>query len=209
MLLVSWADYRRFDLTNARHEFEPHLGLYNVSEKQWVYEKVVLDEPSEDKTGLRHPLQRYGDRVILNTGRTLQVRDLATGAKVWSQDVPNDIWVSGFTLVDNVVVLNTEGWISYGFDFDTGAKLWTNEGAQLATPLKDNDLNGIIYFVGKYVYAIEVATGKLVWRLDANLAPNPADFYTAELSVAPGKDGEKGKVVVKTGRTVYCYEAYR
>ena len=211
MLLVGWVRRKRFQPEHERLRNQSLLGLYNVTEDDWVYDSAVLnDVPSETEGVMLHPPQRHGDYVLASVGQTMHVRDLHTGERVWSRRLPGEIWISGFTLVDGVVVVNCENSRAYGFDLETGAQLWETEGAQLATPLRDNTLNGIVYFVGGYVYAIEAATGELVWRLDANLAPNPADFYTSELSVAPPTEpGEKGRVIVKTGKTVYCYEAYR
>jgi outer membrane protein assembly factor BamB len=93
-----------------------------------------------------------------------------------------------------------------------GALLWKGEGAGAGSQLKGRYLNEVVYFSGGssgFLHAVDARTGRTVWKLDPAKMGDGSDRWKPDLYVAPGENGEKGKVIALTPRNAYCFEAYR
>ena len=68
-----------------------------------------------------------------------------------------------------------------------------------------------VYYVGGMaLHAVEVATGKHLWRLKSpDVAVNRGAFFFGFCAAVLGKNGKKGRIIANTGLNVYCYEAAR
>jgi outer membrane protein assembly factor BamB len=72
-------------------------------------------------------------------------------------------------------------------------------------------MNGVVYYSGGgdgHLHAVDVQTGKHIWRLDSPEKSSSAFFYAAVAGI-PGKDGKKGTILAHTGLHVLAYEAAR
>ena len=61
------------------------------------------------------------------------------------------------------------------------------------------------------LHAVEVATGKHLWRLQSpDQKGNRGAFFKRDVRVVPAEgEGEKGKVLVSSYLSAFCYEAAR
>ena len=95
-------------------------------------------------------------------------------------------------------------------DPETGVTLWTLKTSTGCNEI--TSLDGVVYWKDRgdgKLYAIEAATGTLLWRLDD---PDPEEnswWSSAGIGVLPGENGEKGKIYAGTHMRLYCYEAAR
>ncbi len=75
-------------------------------------------------------------------------------------------------------------------------------------------LDGIVYFVGGgdgLLHAVEVETGRHVWRLHSpDLEENNGAWFKGDIRVLSSfGEGTKGKVIVSSYLSAFCYEAAR
>jgi len=75
-------------------------------------------------------------------------------------------------------------------------------------------LNGVVYFVGGStgkLHAIDINTGKTVWKIDAAKLgePNGSSFRTSAVYVFPSEGDQKAKVIAFSYLNAYCFEAYK
>jgi hypothetical protein len=183
---------------------DSYLGLYNFSKKEWIYDRVSLVTPSQ--SGASSFPTIYENKVYMSLGNKIVCHNLHTGEQIWKEQFPLDFQFSGFIVKEGRVIANCENQILYCLDADTGSELWTGEGSGTSSRLRY--LNGVVYFSGgapSKIFAIEAATGKTLWRLEAGLIEEGAerfkpDFYLIE---------DKKKVVVCTFKNAYCFDAIR
>jgi outer membrane protein assembly factor BamB len=205
MLLVGWQDvYPDFELVS-------YLGLYNLTQQEWVYERAKLNEPVWDGA-LLQPITIYEGKAYMNVGHDLICHDVWTGERIWKHSFTRDFLFSGFLVEDGRVIANCEDKVLYCYDADSGALIWKGEGAGTSSPLKDRYLNEVVYFSGGssgLIHAVDARNGETLWKLDPTKMGDGSDFWKPDLYVVPGKNGEKGKVIALTPMKAYCFEAYR
>ncbi len=180
------------------------IGLYNLTQKKWVYSK---------KPFILNAAYTFGQPVVKNNmvinsvGRILQCHDLFTGELLWSRQL-SDINTANDAWVDGKILSTTQDRITHCTDPATGKELWaiTTSG----NPGIIRELNGIAYFVGGNgkLFAIDVAAGKILWQLDSpDLKANSNSAFEEGMRIVPGTNGQKGKVIVSSYLNGYCYEA--
>jgi len=185
----------------VRSEF----GVYNVTRRSWEYKDVFLHEGyGAVVDGL--PIV-YQNRVYHTTDRAITCHDLDTGREIWRQLFPGNFLFSGFVITDNVLVGNCEDTYIYGLNPQTGQRLWKEKSN--GTSSRMFPLNGVVYYAGGAVlHAVEVATGKHLWRLQSpDVKRNSGAYFYDFVSGVPGKAGQKGRILACTGLNVYAYEA--
>jgi outer membrane protein assembly factor BamB len=187
----------------VRSEF----GVFNVSQRRWEYKDVLLLEgygAVVDGMPLIHQ-----DRVYHSTDRAITCHDLATGKELWRQKFPGNFLFSGFVITDNVLVANCEDTYIYGLNPQTGQQLWKEKSN--GTSSRMFPLNGVVYYAGGAVlHAVEVATGRHLWRLQSpDLKRSSGAYFFGFVSGIPPSAGQKGKILACTGLNVYAYEAAR
>ena len=193
------------------------IELYNFDQKKFIYQNDTIQgsltayPPIVYENKLYHSI---GD----TTGLRTQCLDLNTGKVIWSHD-NNGLSTgrSGSIIVDGmyIAVVGDLDKHIMALDAETGAVIWRHAttAGQLSSPM--SYLNGIVYFASSTdakVHAIEATTGKDLWALDD--APDYRTDYDDFLhggycAVIPGKDGEKGKIIVSSMKHAYCFEAER
>lgn len=203
--------YKNYYLPDSENQIsQSYLGLYNFSNKQWVYERI----PMGDYNWLEGFTPTIiGDRVYhtLSSG-VAECRNLYTGEVVWrNEDDYQYSWVSFIVVGNKMIVLDDwyENLIAY--QLSNGHEVWRTKAS--ATIDFMQELNGIVYFRcggdGR-IHAVEAETGKYIWHLDS--PDEETDYYNSfirQLTVVPGLNGEKGRVVVSSFTHAFCYEAAR
>ena len=204
MLIVAWQQ------VFPNWEFQSYLGLYNLSQQDWVYKKIPLCEVKR-KGILYQPLKKYGNMVITNVGKSLISFNYLTGDKVWEKEFGHDFSFSGFEISEDILVANCEDKNLYGIDPNTGQILWTGEGAGTSSLLQDRIMDGVVYFKGGssgYFHAVDIHTGKTLWKLDPYLyEDNNAYWSGLDVHVIKPESSEKGYVVINNALNTYCFEA--
>jgi len=191
--------------------FQSYLGLYNLTQRQWIYEKAYLNEPAWNGVKL-FPYTIYDDKVYMSIGYELLCHDLWTGENIWGKKFNAEIFFSGFIVEDGRVIANCEDKVLYCFDANSGNLLWKGEGAGTSSPLTDRYLNEVVYFSGGssgLIHAVDVRDGKTLWKLEPEKMGDGAHFWKGDLYVIPGENGKPGKIIAHTPTNAYCFEAYR
>ncbi len=181
------------------------IGLYNLTQKRWVYSKKPFLLNVRASMGL--PIIK-NNKVYNSALRTLQCNDLQTGEMLWTVQ-QSDLggsqgWANG------KILTTTQDRITHCIDPDTGKELWalTTSG----NPGLIKELNGIAYFVGgnSKLFAVDVAAGKILWQFSSPDEKIYKQGYFQDcVSVVPGMNGNKGKVIVPSFVNAFCYQAIR
>jgi len=184
------------------------LGLYNFSERKWIYDNAVIREASLSSRPMPKPII-YKGNIYGICGAQIWCAELYTGKIKWQKNYVCVFESTDFALVDDKVIAIDCYDELVALDVNTGREVWENLECSSNTS-NMIVLNGILYFASMgngRLHAVEVATGKLLWKLkmpdykDASLQP--------ELTIIPGNNGEKGRIIVRSFLNAYCFEAER
>ena len=186
-----------------------YIGLFNYSKKVSIYDKkpLALDIASY---GSGVPII-YDNKIYCAPGRSIICLDLYTGEKIWEKRFNEGFTFSGFIIEEDRVFANCEDTYLYALDPETGQQLWKEKSSGTSSPI--SYLSGILYFVGGgdgLLHAVEAGSGKHLWRLHSpDLEENEGAWFKSDVRVVPPKESEKGKVLVSSYLSAFCYEAAR
>ncbi len=188
----------------------PVFGLYNYSDKSWVYQDIPLVEPGQGTVVDGVPIIHEG-KVYHTVDRYITCHDLLSGQLIWRQEFTQNFSVSGFVIAEGLVVGNCQNGNLYGLDALTGSVRWIEKSSGSSTKLVYQD--GFVYFTGGgngLLHAVEVQTGKTHWKLRSQDAEKDSwAFFHYFVAGIPAQGGKKGKVFASTGINIVCYEAIR
>jgi len=206
-LAITWQELTDDTIWN----FQTYLGLYNYETNEWVYEKKIMNEPNLNGVVLAPPVI-YQDKIYTNIGHQLFCHDLTNGNQVWKKDFTQDFSFSGFIIEEDKIIANNEDTNTYCLNPENGSVFWKEKSA--GTSSRISYLNGIAYFVGGStgkLHAIEVSTGKTVWKIDVSRIGEPDGnfFKTNAVYVLPKGNGKPAKVIALSHNNAYCFEAYQ
>ena len=193
--------------TNAR--FQTAMGLYNFTKRQWVYERVVLNGPSQFANVTWANLR--DGKAYHTSDRSMQCNDVITGEEIWRTNFDQGFGSSGFIIQAGKIFANNDNRYTYCLDPETGRQIWKEESSGSASPI--SYLNGVLYFMGGgdgRLHAIDANTGKHLWRLRSpDVDKNSGAFFYGTCVAVPGQGGNKGRIVATTGLNACGYEAIR
>lgn len=195
-------------------EFDWHtyLSLWDIQREDWAYDKIIVNNEIRWNGVLLNPPVIYQDRIYMSVGNFLACHELKTGRQLWIKRFSGEIFFSNFLIEEDMLIAQNEDQFVYCLDPLTGFERWKTKGS--GTSSKMSYLNGVVYFNGgasSRLHAIDIRSGKTVWRIDPKLIGNaPGEiFMGTALYTIPGVNGKKGKVISLTGNFAYCFEAYR
>jgi outer membrane protein assembly factor BamB len=207
LLLLTFVDPPLYD-----YYYRECLALYNLTKKNWVYDRAIM--LGKSRMGTNHAPCLYQGKVYTPYTGTIVCNDLMTGKKLWQSDIESGTGfaTTGLIVAENRIYGNSDDGYLYSWDIETGQQIFRVRTSGTGSRL--NYLNGILYFTGAgdgKLHAVEAATGKYFWKLDSpdKSQNKQAVFSTSLCAVIPGKNGQKGKVIALTGLNAYCYEAER
>ena len=196
------------------YRFRLTTCLYNLSKKQWVYERMPLFNVSNG--GVSGKPVVFGKNMYVCSGGGFSCFDMLTGNIKWSTNFPGTDSPSAFLtssplIADGKIFVQNENLYLYCLDPNTGTTIW-KQGI-FGTCSQMAYLNGVVYFVcggdGK-LYAIDAANGNKLWAIPSpDLKNNSGASFDRYVGLVPPQNGQKGKIVVTTGLNAYCYEAYK
>ena len=185
------------------------LGLYNLTQQNWVYTDKPITKSSIFGAGTL-TFSESKEKVYLQAGKKLFCYEVATGQKRWEQT-----FVEGFSdiiVAKSKVIANSEDTYLYALDTETGRQAWKEKSSGTSSPMAY--LNGVVYFTGGgdgLLHAVDVETGGHLWRLRSpDLEVNSGAWFKRHIAVLPPEsEGKKGKVIVSSYLSAFCYEAAR
>ncbi len=190
-------------------DFQSYLGLYNLSKNYWEYDSIALCEPNP-KGVLYQPFQVFQDDVITNVGKSLISYNYKTGEKNWEEIFDHDFSFAGFEIANDVLVASCENQRVYGLNATTGNLIWSSPGSGTPSNLKNRILNDVVYFGGGssgFLHAIDINSGKTLWKLDPDLYEMGSDWDWS-ITVSENLSGI-GKIVIQNLNFAYCLDAAR
>jgi outer membrane protein assembly factor BamB len=187
-----------------------YLGLYDKSTDQWIYERKLMAPPTVN-TGAYEP-KIYNGKLYAWVGKNIVCHDLETGEQLWIRSFPQDFLFSGFIIVEDKIIANNEDTFTYCLDPNNGNIIWKTETS--GTSGRMSYLNGIVYFVGGSsgkLHAIDINTGKHVWKIDAEKLGEPSEsiFKTNAVYVLPVDNNHPARVIALSHLYAYCFDAYQ
>ncbi|MCE7069041.1 MULTISPECIES: PQQ-binding-like beta-propeller repeat protein [Dyadobacter] len=186
-----------------------YFGLYNLSAKKWVYERIAIRPDNGGASACLKPIVN-GDKVYVTSLTTVGCFDLMTGKEIWRRSL-SDMFTgfNDFILVEDKLLLNGDNATLYCVDANTGSPRWTQKASALTSDLYHQD--GVVYYIyTKSLLAVDVNTGKLLWDMpspDIKLERRHDSWFAGFVTGSPGKNGKKGKIFASTNYNVYCFEA--
>lgn len=203
-IFVGYNEYRNIN------QLDGYIGLYNITQKKWVYEQRRLFSDKETIMGIDsgHIIRR-GNKIYLVCGNIVEVRDWRTGERIWvKNDMPSFANILGLFDDKYLMLYDSIGTV-YCVDADTGQEYWKQTGEVLSYTAFYYD-QGIYYYLadGK-LKARDFKTRKLLWEITADTDGKTSGHFWVFVIGVPGKNGEKGKIYTRTGFDMYCYEAIK
>jgi outer membrane protein assembly factor BamB len=186
------------------------IGLYNLSKKKWIYDRVQVSEPLYGGNAINVIVDNQ--KIYLTIASFVACFDLMTGQKRWSihlQDMNSAI--NNLILVDGILVAGSLSATLYGINTMNGSPVWSKDVGVINSKLHSQ--NGVVYCIAdENLKAIEVATGKLLWDMpspDIKLNKISDSWFQGFVTGVPAKDGKKGKIIATTDHSIYCFEAVK
>ena len=196
------------------YKFRLTTCLYNLSKKQWIYERAPLFNASN--AGVNDKPVVLGNSMYVCSGGAMACFDMLTGNNKWTSyftdgGVTSAFLTSSPLIADGKVFVQNENTYLYCLSPSSGILIW-RQGI-FGTCSQMEYLNGVVYFVsggdGK-LYAIDAANGNKLWAIPSpDLKNNSGASFDRYVGLVPPQNGQKGKIVVTTGLNAYCYEAYK
>ena len=201
------------DTYEVLDEGRVYVNLYNISKKEWVYKKkeTFLQAVARSRPKLHNGV------VYFAADPYIFAIDLMSGEIIWKRHFGDKVHFTfpEFILIPekNLIVFNAEtsSTTLFALDLTSGSTVWSEPSS--GTSSQSQYLNGVVYFVGGgdgLLHAVDIDTGKHLWKISSpDLAINSNAWFARYCAVFPGKNGEKGKVVVSSGLHAFAYEAER
>ena len=183
-------------------------GLFNYSNKKWIYERKILNPPSQ-LSNITHAIL-VRDRFYHSSGKSLHCNNILTGESSWIQYFDQGFGSSRFIIEGDRMYAACEDRILYCININSGQIIWKEQNAGGCSPV--SYLNGVLYFLGGdgKLHAVDANTGKHIWKLSSpDVTKNSGAFFYGLCATVAGKNGQKGRVIGTTGLNAYCYEAVR
>ncbi len=190
-----------------------YMHLFNLTDNQWVYQQALITNDTD--SFLQKKPGVWGNFVYLVMNDWVICTDLMTGEVVWKKGftVRTHFVTSGYHIAEKegLLLVNAEanGTTLYALDLKTGQEVWQVPSSGTSTEMQY--LNGVVYFVGGgdgWLHAVEVETGKHIWKLVSPYDSN-GDYFIGYCAVVAAEGNKKGTVIAASGLNAFAYEAER
>jgi outer membrane protein assembly factor BamB len=188
-----------------------YFGLFNLTENKWVYERIAIRPVNGGASACLTPIVK-DNKLYVTSLTTVGCFELMTGKEIWRRNL-TDMFTgfNDFIIVGDKLLLNGDNAILYCLNANTGSQLWTQKASAVTSDLYHQD--GIVYYIyTKYLLAVDIQTGKLLWDMPAPdiKGENRQDsWFAGFVTGLPAKDGKKGRIFASTNYNVYCFEAIK
>ncbi len=190
----------------GRNEFEACIGLYNMTQQKWVYERERLNGqwPEGFNTSW---LTVSGDKMFTILNNAVACSNWRTGKLLWFRPLPSFAAIPTPIEDKYLAVFSTDSRL-FLLDINTGQTIWEKKETLNTTSQVYYD-QGILYFLTASLNAIEIPSGKKLWSIASPTSGKLDGSYWGFITGAPGKNGEKGRIFTRTGYHTYCYGAIK
>lgn len=187
------------------------FGLYNLSQKKWVYSRMPLSIEEDGGAPSLMPVID-NDKVYLTSLNSVGCFDLMTGERLWQRRLTNEHTGFGDIIkVGDKIVLSGHDSFLYCVNAVSGSQHWTKISSALSSDIYHQD--GIIYGIrGDVLRAYDLESGKMLWdmrSLDDKEERRPDSEYGGFVTGIPAASGKKGRIFATTNLNLYCFEAIR
>ena len=195
----------------SRKHFNSYVS-YNITKQALDFEKVRIKDTVSHTVSDNPVLIK--EMTIINVGETIYGINKRTGVIIWSRkDFASENGNGVFTFKkykDRLFAVNVLGYIRRVMELDpqNGSTKWidTGKGGSAYRPLYF--LNDVLYFVSRgdgCIYAYDVNSGKLLWKLKS---PDDEGFMTMQVHEAETEEDED-MLVACSWKNAYRFEPVR
>ncbi len=190
------------------------LALYNLSQGETVYEKEAIYSGYHGGRVAEDPVV-VDDKIYMAGGNFIACNNVYTGKSVWKKSFTTRFYglaVDGDKVLANSSFDNQYNTANlYALDRETGSQLWRTPSSGTSSRLVT--LNGVAYFVGGgdgLLHAVDIETGNHIWRLiSPDEEHNSGAFFAKDITAVPGRNGNKGIILVSSYLSAMAFEAAR
>ena len=199
------ATYNEPSLT--RYEYETYIGLYNLTKRQWVYDRKQLN-PQWTNGFDSSWLTVVGDKMFTILNRVVACSNWRTGELLWTKTLTSMAALP--TPIENkyLAVFSTDSKL-YLLDINTGQTVWWKDREIMAVTSQMYYDQGILYYLTKTLNAVEIPGGRKLWSILAPTTNKLDGNFWGFIVGKPGQSGQKGRIYVRTGYHTYCFEGVK
>ena len=191
----------------TRNQYEAYIGLYNLTKRQWVYDRKRL-KPDWPEAFNSSWLTVAGDKMFTILNNAVACSNWRTGELIWFKSLPSFAAIPTPIEDKYLAVFSTDSKL-YLLDIDTGATVWWKDREIMAVTSQMYYDQGILYYLTRTLNAVEVSSGKKLWSILAPTTNKLDGNFWGFVTGSPGKGGQKGRVFTRTGYHTYCFEAIK
>lgn len=191
----------------VRYQYEAYIGLYNLTKRQWVYDRKRLNPQWTDGFDSSW-LTVVGDKMFTILNRVVACSNWRTGELLWTKTLTSMAALP--TPIENkyLAVFSVDSHL-FLLDINTGQTVWEKDREIMAVTSQMYYDQGILYYLTKTLNAVEIPSGKKLWSILAPTTNKLDGNFWGFIVGKPGQNGQKGRIYVRTGYHTYCFEAVK
>jgi outer membrane protein assembly factor BamB len=191
----------------TRHQYEAYIGLYNLTKREWVYDRKRLN-PQWPEAFNSSWLTVVGDKMFTILNNAVACSNWRTGELIWFKPLPSFAAIP--TPIENkyLAVFSTDSKL-YLLDINTGETVWWKDREIMAVTSQMYYDQGILYYLTKTLNAVEISSGKKLWSMLAPTTNKLDGNFWGFITGTPGTGRQKGRIFTRTGYHTYCFEAIK
>ena len=190
----------------GRNEFEAYIGLYNMTQQKWVYERERLNEkwPEAFNTSW---VMLSGDKMFSILNNAIACFNWRTGKLIWFKALPSFASIPT-PIEDKYLVVYSSDSRLLLLNINSGDTIWEKKETMSTTQQVYYD-QGILYFMTANLNAVEIPSGNKLWNMPSATENKRSGHFWGFITGSPGKGGQKGRIFTRTGYHTYCFEAIK
>lgn len=195
------------ETASTRNGFEAYIGLYNMTQKTWVYERKRLNEqwPEAFNTSW---LTVVGDKMVTILNNAVACSNWRTGELIWFKPLPSFAAIPTPIEDKYLAVFSTDSKL-YLLDINTGETVWWKDREIMSTTSQMYYSQGTLYYLTANLNAVEIPSGKKLWSIPSATDGRKSGHFWGFITGSQGTGGQKGRIFTRTGYHTYCFEAIK
>ncbi len=189
------------------NQYEAYIGLYNMSQKKWVYERERLNEKWTEGFNTSW-LTLSGDKMFTILNNAIACSNWRTGKLIWFKALPSFAAIPTPIEDKYLAIFSTDSRL-FLLDINTGQVIWEKDREIMGSTSQMYYDQGILYYLTANLNAIEIPSGKKLWDIPSPTTGKTDGHFWGFIVGSPGKNGEKGRIFTRTGYHTYCFEAIK
>jgi len=191
----------------TRNGFEAYIGLYNMTQKTWIYERKRLNEQWLEGFNTAW-LTVVGDKMFTILNNAVACSNWRTGELIWFRPLPSFAAIPTPIEDKYLAVFSTDSRL-FLLDINTGQTIWEKNREIMSTTSQMYYDQGILYYMTANLNAVEIPSGRKLWNIPSATDGRMSGHFWGFITGVPGKNGQKGRIFTRTGYHTYCYEAIK